>query len=93
MTTKLFSKEVLQELVWGDVEGLVVMLNEQYSSSRWSSLHELVFREGEKYYRVEYSRGLTECQDERPFEYEGDMISCTEVVPYEKTVIAYKNAE
>ena len=56
---------------------------------RWSVYHELVFKSGGKFYRVSYSIGATESQDEQPFEHGGDR-ECEEVEPYEKTVIEYR---
>lgn len=40
-------------------------------SGRWSSYHTLVVKDDKlnKYYQTHFSKGLTEMQDERPFEY------------------------
>ena len=58
-------------------------------TSRWSVHHECVFKLGDKFYMTHYSEGATEIQDEAPYEYEGDWIEITEVVPKEFTVIKY----
>lgn len=58
-------------------------------TSRWSVHHECVFKLGGKFYKTHYSEGATEIQDERPYEYDGEWIEVTEVVPKEITVIKY----
>ncbi len=45
---------------------------------RWSAIHEIIFEEEGKYWKTWYSCGLTEMQDERPWEYEEE-IECEEV--------------
>lgn len=47
-------------------------------TTRWSIIHEIVFENNEKFYMTTYSEGATECQDERPWEYE-DEVECEEV--------------
>ena len=47
-------------------------------TSRWSEIHEIVFEYNNKYYKTEYSQGLTEMQDESPWEYEEE-VDCVEV--------------
>jgi len=65
------------------------------STSRWSSFHYMVFKEISTgtLYEGHYSRGLTEQQDESPYEDEGEMIKCREVEAYEKTVTNYRLVE
>jgi len=58
-------------------------------TSRWYIHYEMVFSYDGKYYSVDYRRGATEYQDEQPFEYDGDVIQCTEVVPQKVMVIKY----
>lgn len=57
--------------------------------SRWSIDYECVFKLGGKFYRTYYSEGATEEQYESPYEYEGEWVKVTEVVPKEVTVIKY----
>lgn len=92
MTTKQFAKTDLQELLCDECETLTVIRNEMYDTSRWSIWYDLIFKENEtdKLYQTSYSRGATECQDESPWEYDGDMIDCHEVEKYEKTIIEYR---
>ena len=93
MATVSFTKEDLQSLVGGEeCEGLEVVVDRIIYTSRWSVNYELVFKAkaSGKFYTVHYSRGATEQQDERPFEYDGDAIACVEVRPVEKVVIQYE---
>jgi hypothetical protein len=54
-------------------------------TSRWSAHHEIIFAYDGKFYRTHYSCGLTESQDESPWEYDKE-VECTEVELTEKTV-------
>lgn len=47
-------------------------------TSRWSIHHEIIFAYDGKFYQTYYSVGATECQNERPWEYETE-VECTEV--------------
>ena len=47
-------------------------------TTRWSIIHEIVFADKGKFYMTIYSEGATECQDERPWEFD-DEIECEEV--------------
>lgn len=47
-------------------------------TSRWSEIHEIVFAHDGKFYETSYSQGLTEMQDESPWEYENE-VECYEV--------------
>lgn len=84
-----FPKEVMQELIWDDAEGMELIENEIIDTTRWSIVHRIVFKVEGSYYSTCYSEGATECQDESPFEYDGDMIECDEVFPTEVTRIEY----
>ena len=53
---------------------------------RWSEDHEIIFAHEGKFYRTHYSQGLTESQDESPFQYSPDEIECEEVELVEKLV-------
>ena len=82
-----FSKHSLLELTFGDdADGLTLVEDEIVDTSRWSEIRYLVFTDGEKHYGISYSKGLTEMQDERPFQYEPDEIECKEVRPVDVTV-------
>lgn len=47
-------------------------------TTRWSGIYELIFEYEGKYWRTHFSTGLTEMQDESPWEYE-DEVECEEV--------------
>lgn len=66
-----------------------IIKDEIYETGRWSNYHKCVFKIGDKYYSTEYSVGATEMQDESPYEYDGEWIEVTEVVPKEVTTIKY----
>lgn len=59
------------------------------STSRWSEYHEIIFSYNDKFYKTHYSQGLTEYQDESPWENEEE-VECTEVELVEKTVKVWK---
>jgi len=54
-------------------------------TSRWSEHHEIIFAYSGKFYQAYYSEGLTEYQDESPWEYDEE-IECIEVELIEKLV-------
>jgi len=95
MPSKLFPKEELQLVIWDDSETLEVIKDEITDTGRWTIHHYLVFKDIEtgKFYLTYYSVGATEQQDESPFEYEDDEISCVEVEPVEVKVISYKKVK
>lgn len=72
---KKFSKDYLRnelDLPYGAI------LDKIIDTTRWSIIHEIVFEDNGKFYQTTYSEGATECQDERPWEYENE-IECYEV--------------
>ncbi len=75
MTVK-FSKDYLKNELDLPYENAIV--DNIIDTTRWSIVHEIVFADKGKFYRTTYSEGATECQDERPWEYE-DEIECEEV--------------
>jgi len=54
-------------------------------TSRWSENHDIIFEHEGKFYNTGYSCGLTEQQDESPWEYE-DEIECVEVHQVERLI-------
>ena len=101
MKTKLFSQKYLQNILWesgldeNGIKAAKSMSDEIYDTSRWSEHHELVFQdlETEKFYQVCYSKGLTEYQDEDPFQFEEDGSKCTEVKQVEKVVLVWEQVK
>ena len=79
----------MQELACdGAVPGFTVVENKLVDADRWSLIYEMVFRHDDTYYKVGYSRGATEYQDEQPFE-GMDNVQAHEVVPQEYTAVKY----
>jgi len=93
MTNKReFPKEELLALVWGDdPPGYEKIEEHQTGTSRWSNHHALVFRYEGELWRTHYSVGLTELQDQEPFEYDEPV--AYRVEPYEITVTKYRPVE
>lgn len=81
MSKVSFSKQELQDmdLPWSALEDKII------DNSRWSIHHEIIFMKDEKYYRTYYSVGATEYQDERPWEYDKEVV-CEEVHKVQKLV-------
>lgn len=90
-----FAKETLIDLLADDSDEYQIVSDEIVENSRWSILHELIFksRDEEKFFRTSYSVGATEQQDEYPFEYADEEIECDVVEPVEKTVIVYRRVK
>jgi len=87
-----FPKEELLALVWGDdPPGYEKIEEQQAGTGRWSSYHSLVFRYEGELWRTHYSVGLTESQDQEPFEYDEPV--AYRVEPYEVTVTKYRPIE
>lgn len=93
MYTKDFRKKDLQMLLMdGNMWNKLRVIQDNFSyKSRWSLHHQLIFKdlEDEKIYSTQYARGATEQQDEQPFQYDADEITCVEVIPEEIKTIAY----
>jgi len=90
--SKTFPKEDLRQLTYSSKEfdGYKLVYSNIVDTTRWSNIYEMVFKHNDNYYKVSYSEGATECQEESPFEYEPDMVDCIQVYPREKTVIVYE---
>lgn len=73
-------KETLQAILWDDhdIPDTNVIEDNIIDTSRWSEIHELVFKYKGVVYITDYSCGATESQDERPFEYSDDEVDCFE---------------
>ena len=82
----LFKKEFLQELK----ESENYISEKIVDHGRWTITYRRIFEYEGKTYETFYSVGATEYQDERPYEYDEDMIECREVHPIEKTIIIYE---
>lgn len=81
-----FTQEFLDGLGYEDE--VEIISEEQVGSSRWNSFHETVFRYRDKFYRYEFTNGLTENQPHERLEPDEE-IDCIEVKPKEFTTIRY----
>jgi hypothetical protein len=93
--TLTLDKATAQELVWDDSEEYEVIKTISNGSSRWSAHKTAIFcargaKDTGPWYKVDYSHGLTESQDEAPFEYE-DTVRATEVFPVAVQKIEWRN--
>jgi hypothetical protein len=62
--------EEAREMVYGDSAIGTIVESRITGTSRWSVHHEAIIRYKGKDWKVTYSVGATEAQDERPFEYD-----------------------
>lgn len=104
-TSIKIKKEDAQELIYlGDLAvadwpelgyKLQLVHSELLDTSRWSHHYEAVFKDVDsgKLYRTHYSSGATECQDESPYEYDGDEIEFEEVEAYETKKTNYRSVK
>jgi hypothetical protein len=95
MPVKKFPKRVLQDLLGEDIEefegqNIEIVSDKIVDNTRWSIVSHLLFKHGDKFYFTSYSRGATENQDERPFEYANAEIECPEMEQYEVVVKKYR---
>lgn len=82
MAKKIFKRDYLVnelDLPYNAIE------EELIDNSRWSLTYRIIFEDNGKHYQTYYNVGATECQDERPWEYE-DEVECTEVEQREVVV-------
>lgn len=72
---------------WEEVKAEILDTTAE-GSGRWESYHSVVFvaPDDGKTYSVGYSEGLTEYQDQRPWEDEGENVTCTLVEKTTRTV-------
>ena len=66
-----------------------VIANEQVDSSRWASIHYLIVKINDKFFKAAYEKGLTEYQDFGPFEESGETVPFYRVMPRPKTITEY----
>ena len=90
---KMFPKKELLDMdmpMFAPKDGEIISDN-IIDTSRWSEHHELIVQFKDQWgtdeaYRFYYSNGLTECQDESPWENDGDEIEGTLVKKTTKVV-------
>jgi hypothetical protein len=83
--------EDARNIVWEDSDDFVSISERITGTSRWSILYEKIVQRNSdgKFFKLNYRVGATESQDEKPFEYEKEVIA-KEVVAIEKTIIVYE---
>jgi hypothetical protein len=96
MPRKAFKKSFLREMLdSGGVEDIHVRRRRgkrrhvNSTRRRWVEERRLVFESEGRHYAVDYTVGLTEMQDETPFEFDPPEIVCEEVWPVQKTVTVW----
>lgn len=84
------TKEEAQAIVWEDTSEYEIISDEVVGTRRWSADHEIIIKRlsDGKFFADGYSVGLTEMQDESPYEYSDP--DFTEVFAVEKTIIVYE---
>jgi hypothetical protein len=85
-----FKREEMIELIsGGDVGGVELVSDVLVGTTRWSNVHQIIFKVLDTYYRAEYCTGATEYQDERPWDGQ-DEVEAEEVRPVPTVVINYE---
>ena len=87
--TKKFTKEFLIDKLDLPYNKEIVVEDTIEKTTRWSVIHNIIFKHEDKVYRTWYSEGATEQQDEGPWKYENE-IECTEVVEVEVLTKVWK---
>lgn len=75
MAKKIFNKDYLKNKLELPINAIVDKI---IDTTRWSIVHEIVFKDNGKFYQTTYSEGATEMQLESPWEYENE-VECIEV--------------
>lgn len=76
MKKKIFSKDYLMNKLGLPYDNTIT--DKIIDNTRWSLIHEIIFENNGKFYQTTYSKGATEMQMEKPWEYE-NKIECIEV--------------
>lgn len=86
----IVTKEEARDIIYEDHEDYDVISDEITDHRRWSVDHEVIIKRlsDEKFFQGNYSRGATESQDEKPFEYSEPEF--TEVFLTTKTIQVYE---
>ena len=83
------SKDFMFEVIEDSSDEALLIYDKITGKSRWSDIHELVFKWHDKYWIANYQCGSTESQDEGPWEYDNE-VEIHEAEPVEKITIVYK---
>lgn len=92
MTKRSFTEDDLRLAVFGDLDGFSVVKDDITDTGRWDVHHTAILKEDAtgKLYRVHYSRGATEMQDEGPQFHTNEV---AEVEAFETTVTDYREVK
>ena len=84
------SKEDARMVIWDDHEDFTEIESRVTSTTRWSIHNEGIYLHNPsgKHYKLEWSEGATEYQEEIPFEYNDPEL--IEVRPVSKTITAWE---
>ncbi|MDP4225583.1 MAG: hypothetical protein Q8910_04295 [Bacteroidota bacterium] len=94
VVTRSFPKQILidNDLPHEGNDEFEIVEDNMLYNTRWSLMHELIFKHEDKFYRTTYEVGATEMQYMRPWKYVEDVV-CTEVEPIEVIVKRWKPVE
>ena len=83
-----FPVETMREIARDKSEEYEAIKIKVIDTDRWTIQYEVIFMgiKTGKYYRTFWSRGATEMQEERPYDYETGEIECDEVESVEVTI-------
>lgn len=99
MSEITFPKDDLQAMAWDehDPDEYTVVERTSLGRDRWSENIRMVFAYDDEFYATTYSEGLTEMQDEAPYDYcdepEPGRVAVQHVVPVEVLVTKYVEVE
>ena len=75
MITRVFPKAEMLELLDGSSKSLKEVSRTQKGKARWSIQYDLIFKEGDKFYRAFFEKGATELQKTTPWEWETEVVA------------------
>lgn len=86
----ILTKEQAINVVYGDHRDFITVSDEITDTTRWSEHHRVVVKRKSdgRFFSDNYSVGLTEMQDESPYDYTEP--SFVEVFPTQKTITVYE---
>ena len=90
MSNLKIGREQALDIVYDDNEYFEIIEDSITDTSRWSEFHRIVVKQKAtgKFFVSHYTQGLTEQQDESPYEHEDPIF--TEVFPVVKEVTVYE---
>ncbi len=88
---ELLDCDSAEVMIDGNVRKFEKIYDEVSSTGRWSEYHDIVIKDTDsgEMYISDYSVGLTECQEESPWEFE-DNVEWVRCEPYEVKITKYR---